>query len=123
MEHFKSIRKQYGVDVGYHSSNIHPSNGEGCVGARGIDKNYSLVQVIELAYKMEEKPKIPKLSSSMCIIEIFKFLSRKELLEMNLLNKKIYNYIVPMCYPNKTCVLWVPLSAYLMFPEDRIFEI
>jgi hypothetical protein len=58
MEHFKSIRKQYGVDVGYHSSNIHPSNGEGCVGARGIDKNYSLVQVIELAYKMEEKPNI-----------------------------------------------------------------
>lgn len=58
MEHFKSIRKQYGVDVGYHSLNIHPTNGEGCVGVRGIDKNYSLVQVIELAYKMEEKPNI-----------------------------------------------------------------
>jgi len=31
---------------------------EGCVGKRGIDKNYNLQQILELAHKMEEKPNI-----------------------------------------------------------------
>ncbi len=58
MEYIKSLNKRYGVDVGWHKSNIHPKNGEGCVGKQGIDKNYNLQQVLELAYKMEEKPNI-----------------------------------------------------------------
>ena len=37
------------VDVGYHSSNILPINRQGCVGKAGIDKNYSFLQVVELA--------------------------------------------------------------------------
>lgn len=58
MEHIKQITKRVGADVGYHSSNLHPANREGCVGKSGIDKNYTLGQVIELAYKMDEKPNI-----------------------------------------------------------------
>jgi hypothetical protein len=58
MEHIRKFEKRNGCDVGYHSSNIHPADGEGRVGARGIDKNLTLVQLIEIAYKMEEKPNI-----------------------------------------------------------------
>ncbi len=58
MEHIKQFQKRTGCDVGYHSSNLHPADGQGRVGKEGIDKNLSLVQVIELAYKMEEKPNI-----------------------------------------------------------------
>ena len=58
MDHLKAIEKRKGCDVGYHSSNIHPIDREGCVGARGIDKSYTLDMVINLAYKMVEKPNI-----------------------------------------------------------------
>jgi hypothetical protein len=59
MEHFKSIQKRCGVDVGYHNSNIMPDfYHEGCVGVSGINKTYSLAQVMEIAYKMKEKPNI-----------------------------------------------------------------
>lgn len=58
MEHVKTFHKLIGVDVGYHESNLHPPDGEGCVGKSGINKNFTLVQLIELAYKMEEKPNI-----------------------------------------------------------------
>jgi hypothetical protein len=58
MERVKRFEKRTGCDVGYNSSNLHPSNGEGRVGKSGIDKKYTLSQMIELAYKMEEKPNI-----------------------------------------------------------------
>jgi hypothetical protein len=58
MEHFKSIEKRKGCDVGYHNSNIDPIDREGCVGARGIDKSYTLDMVMNLAYKMPDKPNI-----------------------------------------------------------------
>jgi hypothetical protein len=56
MEYVKEIRQ--GVDAGYTSSNLYPSNGEGRVGKHGIDKGYTLEQVILLARSMEEKPNI-----------------------------------------------------------------
>jgi hypothetical protein len=58
MDHFKNIEKREGCDVGYHGSNIEPADGEGRVGAGGIDKSYTLDMVINLAYKMPEKPNI-----------------------------------------------------------------
>lgn len=58
MEHVKRFERRDGVDIGYHSSNIHPKNREGCVGVRGINKSFTLEQVLELAYKMENRPNI-----------------------------------------------------------------
>jgi hypothetical protein len=58
MEHIAMMQKREGVDVGYHSSNIHPADREGCVGLSGIDKTFTLERILELAYKMEEKPNI-----------------------------------------------------------------
>jgi hypothetical protein len=58
MEHIKQFEKRNGCDVGYHNSNLHPANGEGRVGKAGINKNFTLGQILELAYKMEEKPNI-----------------------------------------------------------------
>ena len=58
MEHVKFIEVRKGVDVGYHGSNLVPINREGCVGARGIDKSFTIDMVLELAYKMETKPNI-----------------------------------------------------------------
>ncbi len=52
------MRKRQGVDVGYHSANIHPADREGCVGKNGIDKTFTLEKMIELAYKMPNKPNI-----------------------------------------------------------------
>jgi hypothetical protein len=57
MEHIIKLQRFQGVDIGF-GNNIHPSNGEGCVGKAGINKDYSLSQVIELAHKMEEKPNV-----------------------------------------------------------------
>lgn len=58
MEHLKSMHKKIGCDVGYHSSNLHPKDREGCVGKQGINKDFTFEQVLALAYKMEEKPNI-----------------------------------------------------------------
>ena len=58
MDNIKQFQKRLGCDVGYNSSNLHPTNGEGRVGVSGIDKNYTLGQILELAYKMEQKPNI-----------------------------------------------------------------
>jgi len=58
MEHFKNIQKRKGVDAGYHESPIHPVNGVGRVGKGGMDKHLTLVQMIEIAYNMEQKPNI-----------------------------------------------------------------
>jgi len=58
MDHVKNIEKREGVDVGYKSSNIHPADGEGCVGAAGIDKSFTFDMVLDLAYKMDIRPNI-----------------------------------------------------------------
>ena len=58
MEHTKNVQKRKGVDVGFHSSNLHPKTREGCVGKAGIDKSYTFEMVLKLAYKMERKPNI-----------------------------------------------------------------
>ena len=58
MEHVKIIEKRKGVDVGYNSSNIYPIDREGCVGASGIDKSFTFEMVLNIAYKMENKPNI-----------------------------------------------------------------
>lgn len=58
MDYIKSMEKRFGVDIGYHQSNLHPKNGEGCIGKCGLDKTLSLIQIIEIAHKMEIKPNI-----------------------------------------------------------------
>jgi len=58
MEHIRHFHKRIGCDVGYHNSNLHPADGIGRVGISGMDKHLTLVQMIEIAYKMEEKPNI-----------------------------------------------------------------
>jgi hypothetical protein len=59
MEHIIKFEKRIGVDVYYGNKyNLHPANGEGCVGASGIDKSFTIERVIALAYQMDEKPNI-----------------------------------------------------------------
>jgi hypothetical protein len=59
MNHVRLFQKRVGCDVGYGTKvSLHPASGEGCVGVEGIDKNYTLDQMLELAYKMPEKPNI-----------------------------------------------------------------
>ena len=58
MEHIKKFEKRTGVDIGYHESNLYPKNNEGRVGKAGIDKSFSLHKMMEIAYKMDEKPNI-----------------------------------------------------------------
>lgn len=58
MEHIKAIERRTGVDVGYKGSDIHPTDREGCVGASGINKSYTFDMVLELAYRMDNRPNI-----------------------------------------------------------------
>ena len=58
MEHINFIQKRIGADLGYHESNVRPADGEGCIGVRGLDKNLSLGEIIEIAYKIHDKPNI-----------------------------------------------------------------
>lgn len=58
MEYVKKFQKRKGVDIGWHESPIHPASGEGRVGKAGMDKKLTLLQMIEIAYKMEDKPNI-----------------------------------------------------------------
>ena len=58
MEHIMNMQKRIGVDVGYHNNNIYPKDCAYRVGKGGIDKSLTLEKIIELAYKMEEKPNI-----------------------------------------------------------------
>jgi hypothetical protein len=53
MEHINTMRKMIGVDVGYHESNIEPLNNVGRVGKSGIDKTFTLQQVIVLAHEVD----------------------------------------------------------------------
>jgi hypothetical protein len=50
------FERRNGVNIFQHD--VNPSDGEGCIGKCGIDKTYTLEKVIDLAYKMEEKPNI-----------------------------------------------------------------
>jgi hypothetical protein len=52
----KEVRQ--GVDAGYTGSALHPADGEGRKGRQGIDKTFTLEQVIDLARRMAEKPNI-----------------------------------------------------------------
>ena len=52
MNYIRTIEKRNGVDVGYHTSVLEPLNRRGCVGKRGINKNYSLEEVLELAHEI-----------------------------------------------------------------------
>jgi hypothetical protein len=58
MEHINFMQKRTGSDLGYHKSNIHPHDREGCVGKSGLDKNLSLGEILEIAYKIHDKPNI-----------------------------------------------------------------
>ena len=58
MTFFYDISIRDGVDFGYHSDNLHPSNGEGRVGNAGFDKNLPLQQIINIAMSMEQNPNI-----------------------------------------------------------------
>lgn len=53
MEHLKTLQKKNGVDIGYTNSNLDTLNNVGRVGKHGIDKNYTLEQVIILAYEIK----------------------------------------------------------------------
>ena len=58
MEHITHMQKRIGVDLGYHESNLRPENDEGCVGKSGLDKSLSLERILEIVYKMKEKPNV-----------------------------------------------------------------
>lgn len=58
MEHITRMEKRIGSDVGFHESNLRPKNGEGCVGKSGLDKNLSFQEILEIVYKMDEKPNV-----------------------------------------------------------------
>ena len=57
MEHVKNYQKRNSADV-YFGKNLHPQNRTHCVGKQGLDKNLTLMQMIEIAYNMPEKPNI-----------------------------------------------------------------
>jgi hypothetical protein len=57
MDSVKRIEKLKGVDAGY-KNNVYPQNGEGRVGREGIDKTFTLAQMIDLAYTITPKPNI-----------------------------------------------------------------
>jgi hypothetical protein len=59
MEHLINFERRTGVDLGYYGRmDLYPKDVDCRVGKRGIDKSYTLVKMIEIAYKMEEKPNI-----------------------------------------------------------------
>ena len=58
MEYITHMEKRLGADLGYHESNLRPENGEGCIGKSGLDKNLTLERILEIAYKMDEKPNV-----------------------------------------------------------------
>lgn len=52
------MQECHGIDAGYHSSNIHPTDRESCVGKQGIDKMLTFDEVINLAFRMDNRPNI-----------------------------------------------------------------
>jgi hypothetical protein len=57
-KYVKKLEIKEGADAGYHDSVVHPANGEGRVGKRGINAKYDIVRVFELARTMDPKPNI-----------------------------------------------------------------
>jgi len=64
-----------------------------------------------------------KLSNSLCLIEVLAFLSKDQLIQMNLVNRKFYRVLIPRSYPLDYSRLWLNTSAYLMFPGDKLYEL
>jgi len=59
MEHIESFQRRDGVDIGFGiKDEMHPLDREGCVGQAGINKDFTLLQMIELASRMEPRPNI-----------------------------------------------------------------
>jgi hypothetical protein len=58
MNQVNNIEVRRGVDVGYHSSNVHPIDRDGCVGKQGINKLFTFEMVLKIASKIDEKPNI-----------------------------------------------------------------
>ena len=58
MENVTNLEKRIGADLGFGSANLHPANGEGCVGSSGLDKTLRLEEILKIAYEMDEKPNI-----------------------------------------------------------------
>ena len=53
MEHYRSIQRLDGVDVGYTGTGLEPLNGVGRVGVGGIDKTFTLERMLELAHEID----------------------------------------------------------------------
>ena len=69
MEHVRKYERRPGADIGYHSSNLHPATSQAPPAAApresvcprknsGINKNFTLDEMIKMAYNMVEKPNI-----------------------------------------------------------------
>ena len=52
MDRIARFERREGVDIGYNRSAIEPLNRFGCVGKAGIDKHFTLEQVVPLAYEV-----------------------------------------------------------------------
>jgi hypothetical protein len=57
------------------------------------------------------------------MIEILSYLPRKNLIGMNQVSRKFHQQLVPRSYPSSQCFLWLPTSSYLMFPDDKLYEL
>ena len=58
MNNLKNVRIHHGADV-YHRNNkynLHPENGESCVGKYGIDRSLTFEQVLDLCRRHSLKP-------------------------------------------------------------------
>lgn len=53
MDKIIRFERRDGVDVGYTGSELEPLNRVGCVGKGGIDKTYTLEQIVRLAYEIK----------------------------------------------------------------------
>jgi hypothetical protein len=69
MEHVRKYERRPGADIGFHSSNLHPATSQAPPAAApresvcprknsGINKNFTLDEMIKMAYNMVEKPNI-----------------------------------------------------------------
>ena len=52
MVYFTRIDRRDGVDIGYNGTALEPLNRVGCVGKAGIDKNFTLEQLMLLAHEI-----------------------------------------------------------------------
>lgn len=52
MVYFTIVDRRDGVDIGYNGSALEPLNRVGCVGKAGVDKNFTLEQLMLLAHEI-----------------------------------------------------------------------